>query len=80
MEGLSQGDWVLVDAGDVVVHIFRAEVRSYYDLEGMWSVDEDGTEAEPNSGARFTARLADNCARDARCNRARARRTRSTAV
>jgi ribosome-associated protein len=40
MEGLSQGDWVLVDAGDVVVHIFRAEVRSYYDLEGMWSVDE----------------------------------------
>jgi ribosome-associated protein len=40
IEGLSQGDWVLVDAGDVVVHIFRAEVRSYYDLEGMWSVDE----------------------------------------
>ena len=40
IEGLPQGDWVLVDAGDVVVHIFRAEVRSYYDLEGMWSVDE----------------------------------------
>jgi ribosome-associated protein len=40
LEGLPQGDWVLVDAGDVVVHIFRAEVRSYYDLEGMWSVDE----------------------------------------
>jgi ribosome-associated protein len=40
MEGLSQGDWVLIDAGDVVVHVFRAEVRSYYDLEGMWSVDE----------------------------------------
>ena len=40
LEGLSQGDWVLVDAGDVVVHVFRAEVRSYYDLEGMWSVDE----------------------------------------
>jgi ribosome-associated protein len=31
---------VLVDAGDVIVHVFRAEVRSYYDLEGMWSVDE----------------------------------------
>lgn len=42
MEGLPQGDWVLIDAGDVVVHIFRAEVRAYYDLEGMWSVDEAG--------------------------------------
>jgi ribosome-associated protein len=40
IEGLSQGDWVLIDAGDVVVHVFRDEVRSYYDLEGMWSVDE----------------------------------------
>ena len=40
IEGLPQGDWVLIDARDVVVHIFRAEVRAYYDLEGMWSVDE----------------------------------------
>jgi len=40
IEGLPQGDWVLIDAGDVVVHIFRSEVRAYYDLEGMWSVDE----------------------------------------
>jgi ribosome-associated protein len=40
VEGLPQGDWVLVDAGDVIVHLFRPEVRSYYDLEGMWSVDE----------------------------------------
>ena len=40
IEGLSQGDWVLIDAGDVVVHVFRAEVRAYYDLEGMWSVSE----------------------------------------
>ena len=40
VEGLPQGDWVLIDAHDVVVHIFRAEVRAYYDLEGMWSVDE----------------------------------------
>jgi len=40
IDGASQGDWVLVDAGDVIVHIFRPEVRSYYDLEGMWSVDE----------------------------------------
>jgi ribosome-associated protein len=41
-EGLPQGDWVLIDAGDVVVHVFRAEVRAYYDLEGMWSVDDLG--------------------------------------
>ncbi|MBN9558381.1 MAG: ribosome silencing factor [Alphaproteobacteria bacterium] len=40
IDGLQQGDWVLVDAGDVIVHIFRQEVRDYYDLEGMWSVAE----------------------------------------
>ncbi len=40
IEGLSQGDWVVIDAGDVIVHVFRPEVRSYYDLEGIWSVDE----------------------------------------
>jgi ribosome-associated protein len=40
VDGLSQGDWVLVDAGDVIVHVFRPEVRAYYDLEGMWRVDE----------------------------------------
>jgi ribosome-associated protein len=36
--GAGQGDWVLVDAGDVIVHVFRPEVRDYYDLEGMWNV------------------------------------------
>jgi len=40
IDGLQQGDWVLVDAGDVIVHLFRQEVRDYYDLEGMWSVAE----------------------------------------
>jgi ribosome-associated protein len=38
--GLERGDWVVVDAGDVIVHVFRPEVRTYYDLEGMWSVEE----------------------------------------
>jgi ribosome-associated protein len=38
VSGQGQGDWVLVDAGDVIVHLFRPEVREYYDLEGMWSV------------------------------------------
>ena len=45
VEGLTQGDWVLIDAGDVIVHLFRAEVRSYYDLEGMWSVGEKGAKS-----------------------------------
>ena len=36
--GAAQGDWALVDAGDVIVHVFRPEVREYYDLEGMWNV------------------------------------------
>ena len=37
IEGLPKADWVLVDAGDVIVHIFRPEVRAYYNLEKMWS-------------------------------------------
>ena len=40
--GAGQGDWVLVDAGDVIVHVFRPEVRDYYDLEGMWNVASPG--------------------------------------
>jgi len=36
VEGLTHGDWVLIDAGDVIVHLFRPEVRRYYNLEKMW--------------------------------------------
>ncbi len=39
IEGLPQCDWVLIDAGDVIVHVFRPEVRGFYNLEKMWSAD-----------------------------------------
>lgn len=37
IEGLPAADWVLIDCGDIVVHLFRPEVRSFYDLERMWA-------------------------------------------
>ena len=39
LEGLRQADWVLIDANDVVVHLFRPEVREFYGLERMWTDD-----------------------------------------
>lgn len=39
VEGLKAADWVLVDAGDVIVHLFRPEVRTFYNLEKMWRAD-----------------------------------------
>ncbi|RMD46683.1 MAG: ribosome silencing factor [Alphaproteobacteria bacterium] len=37
MEGLPQADWVLIDCGDVIVHVFRPEVRAFYQLEKLWA-------------------------------------------
>jgi ribosome-associated protein len=46
VEGMKQGDWVLIDAGDVIIHIFRPDVRGFYNLEKMWS-----TAGRANTGA-----------------------------
>ena len=43
IEGLPAADWVLIDAGDVVVHLFRPEVRSFYNLERMWAFGDSGS-------------------------------------
>lgn len=48
IEGLATADWVLIDAGDVIVHLFRPEVRSFYNLERMWSF---GDAPAPVAGA-----------------------------
>ncbi len=41
IEGLPAADWVLIDAGDVIVHLFRPEVRAFYNLERMWTFNSD---------------------------------------
>lgn len=42
VEGLQNGDWVLIDTGDIIIHIFRPEVRSFYNIEKMWTVGDAG--------------------------------------
>ncbi|TWT02920.1 ribosome silencing factor [Reyranella sp. CPCC 100927] len=51
VEGKAQGDWVLVDAGDIIVHVFRPEVRELYQLERLWRFPEDPAEAKPARAA-----------------------------
>ena len=43
IEGLPTADWVLIDAGDVIVHLFKPEVRSFYNLERMWAFGDAPT-------------------------------------
>ena len=46
-EGMTTADWVLIDAGDVIVHVFRPEVRSFYNLEQMWGGDAPVSALDP---------------------------------
>ncbi|HYI42905.1 MAG TPA: ribosome silencing factor [Sphingomicrobium sp.] len=45
VEGLPTADWVLIDADDVIVHLFRPEVRTFYNLERMWAFGDEGPKA-----------------------------------
>ena len=55
LEGLRQADWVLIDANDVIVHIFRPEVREFYGLERMW-VDDMSAEIVKVGSDAYTHR------------------------
>ena len=48
-EGMSNGDWVLIDAKDVLIHIFRPEVRDFYSLEKMWVKKQEQEEVSPDA-------------------------------
>lgn len=52
VEGLRTGDWVLIDCGDIIIHLFRPEIRSFYNLEKMWGMDMPG---DLPSGSRARA-------------------------
>jgi ribosome-associated protein len=45
VEGMPNADWVLIDAGDVIVHLFRPEVRAFYNIEKIWSVEPPASRA-----------------------------------
>lgn len=65
IEGQSQGDWVLVDAGDVIVHLFRPEIRTLYNLEKMWGMPAGEAELVAAKPARSRKAAAATAAKPA---------------
>ena len=51
IEGLPVADWVLIDADDVIVHLFRPEVRTFYNLERMWAFGDEAPAKAATPGA-----------------------------
>ena len=51
IEGLPVADWVLIDADDVIVHLFRPEVRTFYNLERMWAFGDEAEKPAQSAGA-----------------------------
>jgi ribosome-associated protein len=65
LQGLPTADWVLIDAGDIIVHVFRPEVRAFYNLEKMWSFKSLEAQAEEKAAAKLAAKEAKAAARAA---------------
>jgi ribosome-associated protein len=58
VEGMPNADWVVLDIGDVIVHLFRPEIREFYQLEKMWGASFPEGEASASSSATFQESLA----------------------
>lgn len=55
VEGAAQCDWVLIDAGDIIIHLFRPEVRAFYQLERMWTAPPAAADSDSDSQGGLTA-------------------------